>query len=381
MQNYAMVVRSSAVSLLVVALVACETAKSSSPLSPNVAGPMEGISVTVPLPVEPGLGQKIKDADQPVSIVIEEARTNGPRPITMAFDIAADVGFTNLVFSRTGIAPTGEGLTRLRLPDRLQPGRTYYWRLKADDGANSSGWSNAAHFEIQQPIVIGVPVPLDPVGNDRVSTNTPEFRVRNGNSSGPHGELVYNFQVSENQSFSPVFTNAWVVENGGETRYTMPPLPAPDRTFFWRVRISDGPNVGAWSNVEAFRSPLPVVVPPPSPGPGPNPGGDCVSSSPLAIVACERSKFGFMSSGEIVQFLSNVASSLNKNGISNGPFGILRKTGGHQCNGWSCDIVCSGQGNGQKQWDVLSDAEGAQAPVWSGPFTVPNIRIDLCEIK
>ena len=365
---------------------ACETAKSANPLSPQVAGPMEGIVITVPLPVEPGLGQKVKDTDQPVQIVIEEAHTNGPRAITMAFEIAADIGFTNVVFSKHGITPTGEGLTRLRLPDRLQPGRTYYWHLKADDGANSSGWSNAAHFEILQPISIGVPNPHSPSGGERVSSNTPEFKAGNGNSSGPHGALEYNFQIDDDPSFGSIFTNAWVNQDGdGETSYVMPPLPNPDRLFYWRVRISDGPNTGAWSRTESFRSPLAPAPPPPPPGGGGggggNGGGPCNSSSAQTIIECERAKYGFMSSSQIVDFLRASAASLNRNNISGGPYGILRKSGGHQCGGYSCDILCAGHGQGQRQHDVLADAESAQVPGWGGAMTVPNIRIDTCEIQ
>ena len=365
-----------------VTLAACETAKSSSPLSPNVAGPMAGISVTVPTPVEPTPGQKVKDSDQPVSIVIEDAHTNGPRAVTMSLDIAADIGFTNVVYGQKGIVPSGEGLTRLRLPDRLQPGRTYYWRTKADDGANSSPWSNASHFELQQPIVIGVPFLRAPTGNVRVASGTPEFSVNNGNSSGPYDPLFYNFQVSDNQAFASIFTNASVSEGGGgETKYTMPPLPAPDRQFFWRVRISDGKNVGAWSVTETFRSPLAAPAPAPPPGPGGGGGGPCNGGSALGIVSCERAKWGHMNSSEIVSFLTAVAQSLNRNNIADGPYGLLRKTGGHQCNGYSCDIMCSGQGGGQKQFDVLSDSDGAQIPVWGGPLVPPNIRVDTCEIK
>jgi hypothetical protein len=256
---------------------------------------MAGVVITTPVPVEPYQGQKVLDATQPLSIVIEEAHTNGPRAITMAFQIAADVGFTNIMYSQAGIVPTGEGLTRLRLPDRLPSGRNYFWRIKGEDGANSSGWSNAAAFEILQPIVIGTPDPQSPVANVRVSNGTPEFKVRNGQSSGPYQPLWYNFQISDNQTFATVFANAIVNEGGGgETRYTMPQLPAPDKTFFWRVRISDGPNVGNWSRTESFRSPV-APAPTPSPGPGPSPGGgnpgNCASNNGSFIVVCIGSKY------------------------------------------------------------------------------------------
>ena len=29
----------------------------------------------------------------------------------------------------------------------------------------------------------------------------------------------------------------------------------------------------------------------------------------------------------------------------------------------------------------LRDAEGAQTPGWAGPHTLPNIRVDVCEIQ
>jgi hypothetical protein len=88
-----------------------------------------------------------------------------------------------------------------------------------------------------------------------------------------------------------------------------------------------------------------------------------------------------MSSGEMLTFMRNVARSLNANGIADGPFGILRKAGGNNCGGYSCDVVCAGSGNGQRQWDVLGDIEGAQSPGWSGPHTVPGIRVDVCEVQ
>jgi hypothetical protein len=88
-----------------------------------------------------------------------------------------------------------------------------------------------------------------------------------------------------------------------------------------------------------------------------------------------------MSASDKVNMLRGAARELNARGFSEGPFGILRKTGGTNCGGYSCDIICSGQGNAQKQWDVLSDHDGRAEATWSGPHTVPNIRIDTCEIQ
>jgi hypothetical protein len=107
--------------------------------------------------------------------------------------------------------------------------------------------------------------------------------------------LYYVFQISESQTFGSLFTNAVVDQNpSGQTTYVMPPLPGPDRTFFWRVRVSDGPNSGDWSRTESFRSPL--ATGPTGPGPTPIPGGGgppstCATNSGPALVDCIAKKY------------------------------------------------------------------------------------------
>src|SRR6185295_17986613 len=105
-------------------------------------------------------------------------------------------------------------------------------------------------------------------------------------------------------------------------------------------------------------------------------------SQPINIVECRRKQYGaHMNDAEIVTFLKGVAADLNKAGISGGPFGLLRKSNGASCGGFSCDIVCTGQGSSQKQWDILGDSDGAQTPAWIGPKVSPDIRIDTCSIQ
>jgi hypothetical protein len=240
-------------------------------------------------------------------------------------------------------------------------------------------------FSIITPVIIDVPAPLSPTGGTTISSTRPSFRIKNAAYSGPSGQIVNTIQVANDPAFASMVAVYNVPAQGSETRFD-PPLELPfSRTFHWRVRAYDsGPSgvIGAWSGAQAFVTPAePPPPPPPAPSPFPGPGGTCDSSSPLRIVQCERSKYGHMSSSQTVTFLRAVARDLNRNGIAEGPFGILRKGSGSNCGGYSCDIICSGQGSSQKQWDVLSDAEGSQDPVWSGPKTEPNIRVDVCEIQ
>ena len=93
-----------------------------------------------------------------------------------------------------------------------------------------------------------------------------------------------------------------------------------------------------------------------------------------------------MTADQEVSFLKATAHDFNSNGVPSGPFGILRKPSGSNCAGYACDILCAGQGTGQKQWDILNDGDpwpngGAQIPSWGSPATYPNIRVDTCDIQ
>ena len=88
-----------------------------------------------------------------------------------------------------------------------------------------------------------------------------------------------------------------------------------------------------------------------------------------------------MSDGEVVAFLKGSARDINTAGTGGGRWGLLVKTGGSQCNGYSCDILCMGSGSSQVQRDVLSDSDGAQIPAWGSPMTGSAIIVRPCEIQ
>jgi hypothetical protein len=346
-------------------------------LSPSVAGPIPGVEITAPKLLEPGQGFKFKEAQQPIRLLIENSSTTGVRPLSYTFEVATDTTFATRVFARSSVPPGDGGRTSVQI-DKLDLGRTYYWRARAEDGANSSQFA-ASQFEVLPRALLTAPVALYPINNERVETRRPVFRVRNAERNTAVGGVRYEFQLATNQAFAGLVASLDVAEGAGETQIALPADLTSDLPHFWRVRASDGETTSDWMTTQTFRTPLGPQGPgPTTPAPIPN-GGPCISSSPLAIVECERAKFGRMSTSQILTFMRSVARSLNANRIAPGGFGILRKGGGHNCGGYSCDIVCAGQGGGQQQWDVLSDADGAQDPVWSGPL--PSIRVDVCEVQ
>jgi hypothetical protein len=365
--------------ILLTTLAGCEAKKSSNPLSPSVAGPIPGVQITVPVLLEPAQGLRYKESQQPIKLVIQNATTSGVRPITYTFEIATTNTFETKVFARAGVAPGADGKTSVQA-DRLDVGRAYFWRARADDGANTSAYASA-NFEVLPKPELSVPALWTPVNGVTASSRTPTLIIGNSTRNAAVGDVRYQFQVAKDAAFTSMSATGDAPEGSGQTQYAVDRTLDPALTYYWRARATDGDTTTSWSGSQTFRTPAAAPAPSPSPSPSPAPGAPCNSSNPQKIIECERAKYGHMSSSQTVDFLKASAVSLGRNGISGAPFGLLRKAGGSSCNGYSCDILCAGQGSGQRQWDVLGDAEGSQTPAWNGPLTAPNIRVDVCDIQ
>jgi hypothetical protein len=365
-------------SALLLSLVGCEAKKSSNPLSPGVAGPIAGVEISAPRLLEPSQGFKFKENQQPIRLIIENSSTTGVRPVSYMFEVATDAGFATKVYARSGV-PQGEGGRTTVTLDALELGRAYYWRARADDGANSSTFASA-DFEVLPRAMLTVPGPVSPVNNEQVADRRPTLRIRNSDRNSAVGRVSYFFMVAKDQAFTQISATA-TVDESGSTSWTVDRELDYGLTHYWRVRATDGEITTSWSQTQVFRAPNQPAGGGGGGGGGGNTGGPCNSSSAQAIVECERAKYGRMSHGQMLDFLRNVVRSLNRNGIGGGPFGLLRKQSGTNCGGYSCDVICAGQGSGQRQYDVLGDIEGDQTPGWSGPHTLPDIRIDVCEVQ
>jgi hypothetical protein len=354
--------------------VSCERVKSANPLSP-LAGPIAGVDITVPHLLKPETGEKFKPTQQPVTLIFENAATTSPRPLYYTIEIAADSSFNNMVVRRTNLAP-GEGRTQYTLEGSLALGHTYFWRARGEDGANSGEYSPVRHFEVQQPVVIQAPIPDSPTGGETIGNRRPTLTVNNAGRSGPHNALQYQFEIGLDQALAQRIWDAGTFEEPGQTRLSPHFDLAPGTMHFWRVRVHDGETVGPWSRVESFRTGAAAT---PGPSTPPGSGAPCVGPlSPLGILNCHRARYGTpMNHDERLEFLRGAVRDFNVHGVPDGPFGLLRKPSGNNCGGYSCDVICAGQGSNQRQWDVLVNEE---VPTWGGPIE-GNIRVDDCEIQ
>ena len=349
---------------VLLAAAGCTATKSANPLSPSVAGPIAGVNITPPTPVEPK-GTKVPVDKQPVTLVVENAATNGQRPLSYVFEVATDADFANKVVSRTGITP-GDGRTTLRLPDPLATGRSYYWRSRAEDGANTGPYSAPATFDVFTPIVIDQPQLVSPAHNTKVTSLRPTFTFDNAPRSGPVGTISYVIEVSDSYAFANKLA-AWTVaeSSGSQTTAQLPQDGQYGQYLFWHVRAIDPTTAGPWSNIQAFSMPDTPPPLPPGPGPGPGPIGDwqsCGATPGEALVTCVHTAVNPARTEEgAFEITKRVAWLLRGQGA-----GLLIKNGGENIVSWkgfsfAAARICYPDGHIYK---VLTDVPTTNGPSW-----------------
>ena len=197
------------------------------------------------------------------------------------------------------------------------------------------------------------PNPVSPTDGLEVQDETPELVIDNASPRFGGGvPLSYVFEVLDLGS-NLLYQSAPVESGDGRTAHEIAVALESDRSFIWRAyAVHDGQR-GPTSSGAEFR----VFN---------RYGATCAHlGNELAIVQCRRAQFGFMSESERVEFLRRIAHDLGRASREHAPYGILIKSSGHSCHGYSCDIICSNAGGVHRQWDVLSSEDDDQIPVWS----------------
>ncbi len=241
-----------------------------------MAGPIPGVSITAPKPLEPSAGVQLVANGQRVSLLIENATTSGQRELWMTVEIASDSAFKQIVHQADKVSLGTGGRTTYQLPEMLGAGATYYWRARAQDGANTGPYSEVASFSVVSPVVIEAPTPVAPTGT--LTTTKPDFTVKNGAISGDQ-DVIYRFEISRTPDPSTIVAVLTATPSGsGTTSVTMGDL-GYDKTYSWRAYATDQVVQSPYSSYMTFKTaPAPVAPPTPTPSPtNPNvpagPGG------------------------------------------------------------------------------------------------------------
>ena len=199
---------------------------------------------------------------------------------------------------------------------------------------------------------VTAPVAVFPTGGIELDDDDPDLVITN--STGRFVDnlpLAYVFEVLRDGQViyrsNPVAPGA-----NGRTEHETAVLDF-DQNFTWRAYAVYQGQRGPMSDAAAFKTFNRFGI-------------SCAHmGSEPGIVECRRAQYGTIPHDELPEFLAKVAYDLNRAGMEHAPYGRLIKTTGNNCHGYSCDIICAGQGSGQRQWDILIDEDSAQIPVWN----------------
>lgn len=359
------------IAMSLAALAGCGVEKSRNPLSPSIAGPIEGVMISAPTPVMLDAGL-IRVTDQPITLQFNAATSDSERPFWYEIEVSTSNAFDSLVHEARPVEPSGDATESYQMP-ALDPEQQYVWRVRALDGANTGPYSEVATFEVYTPVAVGRPEPVSPVGAASVDGLTATLTVRNARVTGPARNVRYEFQWATDVSLSQGLATATVPAGDASTSTTIRDLEYETR-YYWRGRaLADGrepdPVAGAWSQTESFMSPPRVVVPPPMPPPKPGPttapgrGDCCPPPNRFTVVQAIVNATGNLYRDDIHQFTQRVAECL---AAEDGDWGRRLNDSGAVGKDTVAYRTSKGHGDGPYSIDIMRGAEGSDpTPHWS----------------
>ncbi len=225
-------------------MAACDGERSSNPLSPNIAGPLAGVTITTPAAAQPVDGQLITVDAQPVTLTFQSAVSNSPRPFRYEVQITENGSFASILQTFEVEQSGGSDIVSFELPLLLNAG-VYYWRTRALDGANTSVYSNTFSFEIFIPITIEALTLSMPPDGSTTQALDPLLVVDNVTiTGGTATNIEYRFEIATTQSFASLVATLLVPQGPGSTTSAQPGNLDNGQAYFWRVRVSAmGPKV------------------------------------------------------------------------------------------------------------------------------------------
>ncbi len=254
----------------------------------------------------------------------------------IAFTAASALAFT-LACNGQSPAPTS--------PNGLDPAGT---------GANADG----------STLKVTAPVAVSPIGGIEIEDTSPDLVINNSTGKFVNLALTYVFEVLDSQNRVVYRSNPVAQGGGGRTTHEVNLDLDPEGSYTWRAIPMFKSQLGPRTATASFKTLARFGV-------------SCAHhGNPIAIVACRFAQHGGggMDHEETIEFLREIAYDLNR-GVptDKGGWGILRKTIGNNCLGYSCDIICEGNGGDQNQFDVLIDEA---IPNWG---EVQEVVVRECE--
>lgn len=232
--------------------------------------------------------------------------------------------------------------------------------------STANGGGDAPALPDGSTLKVSAPTAISPVGGAEVSDLDPDLVIANAAPTYFPAPLPlsYIFEVKDEEG-RVVYTSPAIPQGaGGRTTHEIGRDLDPDEVHTWQAHAVYQGRQGPKSSGASFKT-------------FDRFGVSCAHlGSEIEIVACRKAQYGHIEHHQLPEFLARVAHDLNRGGKEHAPYGRLVKTIGNNCQGYSCDIICSDRGL-HRQWDVLIDEDSAQIPAWN---RVGNVNVRPCEI-
>jgi hypothetical protein len=226
-------------------------------------------SIVAPRPQAPANGTFIRNVDQPITLVVQNALvTKAGAGTVYTFEIAGDAAFNNKFQTKDGVAEGSGGQTGVKL-DSLPPASDYYWHARATGGGTTGVFGAAYKFSVGPAIVINAPAPIGPLTGAQTSLR-PALRVVNVTRQGTTNPITYKFEIATSSAFDSIIVTGTNAEGINETGF-IPTADLPANvTLYWRATAIDLANgiSSAPSAVQSF-----MTIPPNPLWPGTLPPG------------------------------------------------------------------------------------------------------------
>src|SRR2546430_1640737 len=155
-----------ALAFITLASAAAAGCTSNTPSQPSATAPAavsenSTASIAAPRPLTPANNAQVRNADQPVVLIVGNAITTATSPVTYTFEVASDAAFANRVQTWDNVAEGGSGQTSQRL-DPLAAARDYWWHVRATGGGTTGGFGAVYKVTLGPAITLNAPAPHTP---------------------------------------------------------------------------------------------------------------------------------------------------------------------------------------------------------------------------
>ena len=169
------------------------------------------------------------------TLVVTNATDADGEPLSYIFEIDTVNTFDSPKKVTSPLVAEGAGTTSWTVQINLSDNTSYYWRVKANDGAADSQWSATETFFVNTVNTMPTtPTLANPPDNGGVATTTPVLYI-NAASDVNNDALTYEYKVCTDSSLITEVASA----AGEGTYWAVNPALADNITYWWAARAVD----------------------------------------------------------------------------------------------------------------------------------------------